>query len=318
MNNIHNRNINFLKELFKKERFNFIDYKGNLEIKYFNSGWGTHLYLTTNNSNKYLARINFYPWKNEWWVKKLEYDVLKLLEWYNISPKVYYFNDNNSLKQDLTIVEYIEGEVLKNIDNKSIISLANTLKKLHNSFTFTTSWDLPPSNKLPYKCDIYDIFANGDDKKIENYSDLVGIEKVIEPYNRIKNKLWDYFHNLTIFDSCNNFSLCHADLKKENVLINDKWIMLIDWECATSDIHETDIWRLFAGCSFTEKQQKLFLENYYDKNINNINLDRIYAVKKVLDFFKIFEDYVSLKRKEWCADNMLIELLEYEKNNYNF
>jgi hypothetical protein len=62
-----------------------------------------------------------------------------LLEWYNISPKVYYFNDNNSLKQDLTIVEYIEGEVLKNIDNKSIISLANTLKKLHNSFTFTTS-----------------------------------------------------------------------------------------------------------------------------------------------------------------------------------
>ena len=42
-------------------------------------------------------------------------------------------------------------------------------------------------------------------------------------------------------------------------------------------------------------------------------LQRILAVKKVLDFFHILEDYIILKRKVWNPDNMLMKLLEYEK-----
>jgi thiamine kinase-like enzyme len=241
--------------------------------------------------------------------------VLKLLEWKDLAPKVYYFSNNNILKQDLTIVEYIKWNILKSISDKNIINIANIFRKLHNSFTFNTYWDLPSNNKLPYKCNIYDLFANGDDKIIENYTNLDGIQKVIKPYNRIKITLWNYFNNLNIFNSVTKFCLCHADLKKENILVNKNWVVLIDWECATSDIPETDIWRLFSGCIFTNKQQKIFLEIYYNKNINKDNLEKIYSVKKVLDFFRIFEDYISLKRKKRNPDNMLDELLKYEKDN---
>ena len=218
-NQIHNKNIEFLENLFNKKKFIFIDYSKKIKIEYFNSGWGTHLYLIRNSNIKYLARINFYPGKNEWWVKKLEYDVLKLLEWKNLAPKVYYFSGNNILKQDLTIVEYIKWDILKSISDKNIINIANIFGKLHNSFTFNTYWDFPSNNKLPYKCNIYDIFVNGDDKIIENYPNLDGIQKVIKPYNRIKIALWNYFNNLNIFNSVTKFCLCHADLKKENILV---------------------------------------------------------------------------------------------------
>lgn len=314
MGKIHDQNIFFLKNLFEKEQFAWINYNQPIFFNFFKSGGGTHLYLIENANQKYVARINYYEPKNEWGVKKQEYDILKLIEPLEISPKAYYFNNNNLLKQDFTIVEYIEGEILGDISDKHIIDIATDLRKLHTSFKFERAGDtLPPEDKLPYHCDIYNEFANGEDKKIEKYLSLEGINKIIEPYNRINKKLGEWFNNLKIFDNCEKFCLCHADLKKENILVTTNGIMLIDWECAGSDIPETDIGRLFSGCEFSEEQQNIFIKTYYENTPNEAILQRILAVKKVLDFFHILEDYILLKRKAWNPDNMLIELLEYEK-----
>ena len=314
MEKIHEQNIFFLKSLFEEQKFDWIDYDQPIFFNFFKSGGGTHLYLIENANQKYVARINYYPGKNDWGVKKQEFDVLKLIEPLKMSPKAYYFSNNNSIKQDLTIVEYIEGEPLGDISERHIFDLATDLRKLHTSFLFDKTGDtLPPQDKLPYECDIYNTFANGEDKKIEKYLSLEGINKIIEPYNRINKKLGDWFGNLDIFDNLTKFCLCHADLKKENILATPEGIMLIDWECAGSDIPETDIGGLFSGCEFTEEQQDIFLKSYYGNPPEKLILQRILAVKKVLDFFHILEDYIILKRKEWHPDNMLTELLEYEK-----
>ena len=74
-------------------------------------------------------------------------------------------------------------------------------------------------------------------------------------------------------------------------------IKLIDWECAGTDIPETDIGRLFSGCEFTNEQQHLFLSEYYQTQPNDIILNKILAVRTVLDFFRIIEDYCIHKRK---------------------
>jgi len=315
MEKIHDQNIFFLKNLFKKQRFDWIKYNQPIFFNFFKSGGGTHLYLIKNANQKYIARINYYEPKNKWGVKKQEFDVLRLIEPLKISPRVYFFSNENSIKQDLTIVKYIEGKTLDNISEKHIFDIATDLRKLHTSFRFEKTGDtLPPCNEPPYRCNIYNEFANGEDKKIEKYLSLEGINKIIEPYNRINKKLGKWFNNLSIFDSLTKFCLCHADLKKENILATDNGTMLIDWECANSDIPETDIGRLFSGCEFTKKQRNIFLKSYYGNIPNEIIIQRILAIKTVLDFFHILEDYITLKRKTWNPTNMLAELLEYEKN----
>ncbi|MBI2436732.1 MAG: phosphotransferase [Candidatus Magasanikbacteria bacterium] len=315
MEKIHDQNIFFLKTLFEEQKFDWIDNNQPIFFNFFKSGGGTHLYLIENANQKYVARINYYEPKNEWGVKKQEFDVLKLIEPLKISPKAYYFSKDNSIKQDLTIVEYIDGEILGDISEKHIFDLAADLNKLHTTYRFNKTGDtLPPLDSSPYRCTIYNEFANGEDKKIEKYLSLEGINKIIKPYNRINKKLGEWFNYLGIFDNLTKFCLCHADLKKENILTTNDGIMLIDWECAGSDIPETDIGRLFSGCELTERQQGIFLKAYYGNNPDEIVLQRILAIKKVLDFFHILEDYILLKRKQWNSDNMLTELLKYESN----
>lgn len=311
--NEHNKTIEFLDNFLKNRKI--IPVGKNFKISYFKSGGGTHLYLIDTKGKKYLARINFYPLKNSWGVKEQEYRILKKIEPIKIAPKVYYFSKTNDLKQHFTIVEYKEGNPLKKIDNTHVISLAKTLKKLHTFATFKKPGDtFPPHDKLPYTCDIYNEYANGEDKQIEKYIDLPGIEKIIQPYNNIKRNLGKHFNGLTCFHNIKQFCIVHADLKKENILDLGENVFLIDWECGGVDIPETDIGNLFAGCKLNKKNQKLFLNTYYKNKPDPVVIERIYAIKQVLDFFSIIEDYIILKRKKWDADKMLNELLIFEKN----
>lgn len=88
--------------------------------------------------------------------------------------------------------------------------------------------------------------------------------------------------------------------------------MLIDWECADIDIPETDIGRLFSGCSFTKEQQNIFLKEYYENIPSGDIINRISSIKIVLDFFRIIENYCILKRKVFDAKEMLNDLEKYE------
>ncbi len=316
MLDIHQKNITYLFDFLKSKKIKGLVLSQNFSVSYFKSGAGTHLYLITNGEYKYLARINYYPLKNDWGVKEQEYKILCMIEPLKIAPKVYYFNKSNSLKQHFTIVDFVEGKAWNKIRDNHIINLAKILKRLHSSNSFKKFGDtFPPKEPLPYKCDIYITYANGEDKQIEKYGNLEGLNKVIEPYNRIKNKLGLYFDKLICFEGIKQFCLVHGDLKKENVIDAGNKLVLIDWECGGSDIPEADIGNLFAGCRLTKKQRDLFLKIYYGQVPSKIILDRIYAIKKVLDFFGIIDDYILQKRKKWNADVVRRELLKFERVN---
>jgi thiamine kinase-like enzyme len=311
---IHQQNINYLSNLLATNKILEGDH---FEITYFKSGGGTHLYLIQAGDRKYLARINFYSPKNDWAIREQEYKVLEFIESLNIAPKVYYLSTANELRQQFTIVDYIEGSPLDTILESHINSMAGTLKELHTFRRFDRSGDkLPPTDELPYTCSVYNEFADGEDKQIEKY-DLPGIDDVAVVYNRIKADLGKWFNSLDIYTDCTNFCLCHADLKSENILDQDGKIFLIDWECAGVDIPETDIGRLFAGCQLNGVQQKIFMDRYYGKDKDAEVIERIMAVKHVLNFFRIIEDFILLKRKEWDANAMIAELKEFEKIFHN-
>ncbi len=306
----HHANINYLSNLLKTSKI--LD-GAHFEVAYFKSGGGTHLYLIQSGDKKYLARINFYEPKNGWGIREQEYKVLELIEPLHIAPKVYYLSTSNELKQQFTIVDYIEGEPLDILLNSHIESMADTLKKLHTFRSFNTSGNtLPPTDELPYTCSIYNEFADGEDKQIEKY-DLPGIDDVAVVYNRIKTDLGEWFNGLDIYKDCTSFCLCHADLKTENILDQNGKIFLIDWECAGIDIPETDIGRLFAGCQLDGEQQKVFMDRYYGNDKDVVAIERIMNVKHVLDFFRIIEDYILLKRREWDANAMIAELHGFEE-----
>lgn len=311
--NIHEKTIQYLDNLLKTQEI--LPLGKFFTVSYFKSGGGTHLYLIESGNKKYLARFNYYSLKNEWGIKKHEFDVLNMIEPLQIAPKVYYFNDDNPIGNHFTIVEYIEGEPIGNMTDDLIRSIARKLKALHQNIIFEKSGDtLPPTDELPYHCGVYNEFAGGEDKQIEKYH-LPDIERVALLYNEIKTKLGYWFNGLNIFADCAVFCLCHADLKKENILSNGDQAILIDWECAGVDIAETDIGRLFSGCELTEEEQQIFLSEYYPKNLPSEAVrSRIYAVKQVLDFFRIFEDYILLHRKTWDASAMIEELKKYKEN----
>ena len=306
---LHDKNLKFLKEYILKNNLDFINYKENFKVKYFSSGGGTHLYLIINGKNKFLARINYYFKKNEWRVKRQEYNLLKKIEKLNISPKVFLLNEKNRLLQHFTIVEYINGSPIKKFTNNQVIKIAEELSKLHK---FKVSYN--KSDNIPYKCDIFETFANGEDKKIENYIKFQRIKTIVPIFNDIKSSLGIWFNSLPIFKDCKKFVLCHGDLKKENILSINYEVKLIDWEYTDIDVLETDIARLFSGCRFNAKQQNTFIRAYFSKYPSQLVLDRILAIKTVLDFFNIIEDYCIYKRKKWDSKNMLRDLIIYKKD----
>lgn len=305
---IHQKNINFISQQLRKAP---VLGGADFQISYFNKGGGTYLYMIETNGGKYLARVNFYEPKNGWGTREQEYKVLQLLDGSGIAPHVYYLYTGNEIGH-YDIVDFIEGSQLDAVSDIHVHSLAMILRKLHNSYPFTTSGDtFPPQDELPYTCGVFDEFANGEDKQIEKY-DLDGIDDVAIVYNRIKGELGTWFNSLDVFKTSREFCVCHADLKKENILENNGHIYLIDWECAGSDIPETDIGRLFSGCQLSIKQRENFLHTYYGNNISNDTRLKINAVAHILDFFRIIEDFILLKRKDWDANAMIAELQKFE------
>ena len=123
-----------------------------------------------------------------------------MLEPLEIAPKIYFIDaDGKFLDQHFIIIDFIAGETLGELNEKNIILLARVLKKLHTSITFARSGnDFPPTNELPYICGIFHEFADGEDKQIEKYKDLSGVDEVRVVFNRVKLKLGEWFEQKTI------------------------------------------------------------------------------------------------------------------------
>lgn len=80
------------------------------------------------------------------------------------------------------------------------------------------------------------------------------------------------------------------------------------------NIPESDIGRLFSGCTFTDGQQDIFMDEYYQSSRPSAEtVNRILCIKITLDFFRIIENYCIHKGKTFDADAMIRDLEEYRQ-----
>ncbi|MGL4897337.1 MAG: phosphotransferase family protein, partial [Cetobacterium sp.] len=78
---------------------------------------------------------------------------------------------------------------------------------------------------------------------------------------------------------------CHNDTVPENFIKNDKnEIFLIDWEYSGMNDPMWDLAAHFLESSFSPKEENIFLENYFKKNIKKEDILRIECYKVLQDF----------------------------------
>ena len=110
---VHTKNIHAIElAVLNGEKISSIPKPSVLDISYFKSGGGNHLYLIQADDRRYLARVNFYPLKNDWRIKEHEFACLKLLKPIGIAPKAYFIDSEGQfLEQHFIIVDFIEGTI---------------------------------------------------------------------------------------------------------------------------------------------------------------------------------------------------------------
>lgn len=185
-----------------------------------------------------------------------------------VDKELIYFNEETGVK----ISEYIEKAETLNPEtskkNENLLLTSNLLRKLHTS-------DIKFENR-------FNVF-----NEIEKYENLIKNKKLL--YNKYEN----YLENRKkIFDldkilKQNKMIIkaCHNDTVPENFIKNDKnEIFLIDWEYSGMNDPMWDLAAHSLEASFSSKEENIFLENYFEKNIKKEDILRIECYKILQDF----------------------------------
>lgn len=185
-----------------------------------------------------------------------------------VDKELIYFNEETGVK----ISEYIErAETLNPETSKksgNLLLTSNLLRKLHTS-------DIKFENR-------FNVF-----NEIEKY------EKLIKNKNLLYNKYENYLENRKKIFGLDEIlkqnkmiiKACHNDTVPENFIKNDKnEIFLIDWEYSGMNDPMWDLAAHSLESNFSSREENIFLENYFEKNIKKEDILRIECYKVLQDF----------------------------------
>ena len=226
-------------------------------VRFFFLARGDHNdnYVIETKENKFVLRIVNNPmFKN---LLKKEYKILKSLK-SDLGPKVYLFDSSHRIiPHDYLVEEFLSGKNPKRKANENfVILMARWFKKLHS----TKTSGVPSCTEEGYYsllCAIKPYFNN-----FKNYK------------NTIKNKLCKKLESLfgRALDLCKRndklfyrrkrFCILHRDPSKDNILIDNKKIKLIDWEFASYGVPQWDLVCFLQSYKFEKHHKKLFLDTY--------------------------------------------------------
>ena len=186
-----------------------------------------------------------------------------------------YFNENTGVKISTFIekTETLNGRTAKKEENMRMI--AGILKRLHNSsFKFGSEFD-------PFKT------AEEYEKLLHKYNG-----KNFEDYDEVKEKVMAL---KKVMDSFNiNKCPCHNDTVPENFIKSgESKIFLIDWEYSGMNDPMWDIAAHSIECSFSEDDEELFLNIYFNGEIDEQHRIRILINKIMQDF--IWSTWTNIK-----------------------
>ena len=189
----------------------------------------------------------------------------KVVSKLGLDTDILYFNEFNGIKLSKYInnAETINPKTAKREENMKLIT--SILKKLHNSGeTFET------------KFNVFD--------KIEEYEVLLEESggKTFEDYYEIRRKIFNLKEIIELYGV--NLSPCHNDTVPENFVKDENRIYLIDWEYAGMNDPMWDLGAHILECDFTEDEEELFLNIYFDGNIDENSKTKILIYKICQDF----------------------------------
>lgn len=224
-------------------------------------------YLITINNKKYVLRIAGAGTTNiinRYSEKINAREVSKI----GVDKELIYFNEETGIK----ISEYIEKAETLNPEtskkSENLLLTSKLLKKLHTS-----------NIKFENRFNVFN--------EIKKYENLIKNKELIyKAYG-------GYTENRKLIFGLENFLKkngmvivsCHNDTVPENFIKNDKNEMfLIDWEYSGMNDPMWDLAAHSLESNFDEREENIFLENYFEKNIKKEDYLRIGCYKVLQDF----------------------------------
>jgi len=229
-----------------------------------------------------------------------EYKILKKLKG-GLAPKALLLDTSKTIiEYNYMIQEFIEGEPLKEVSDDMLIKIANLLKKIH---TITDeSKDRPPQ-----------IISDWCRKNILETSKKRGEEfhiSVVGLYNQVKEKV-DKIKPL--LEKYQRTHLIHDDPVFENFLVQNKNIVLIDWELATYNYFFLDLGTFIAENHITKEQEDKFLTAYgfgqTDEERQIIQISKAYRILAIISW--LIERICLIKEGE--QKHVGTDIAKYEK-----
>ncbi|GKZ04393.1 choline kinase [Paraclostridium bifermentans] len=183
----------------------------------------------------------------------------------NLDTEILYFNEKNGVKLSKYInnAETINPKSAKRESN--MYEITNILRKLHTSNAIFI-------NK-------FDVF-----EKIEEYELLLkqADGSNFEDYKEIKKKVLN-LKNLLDDIGVENVP-CHNDTVPENFVKDNERIYLIDWEYSGMNDPMWDVAAHILECEFSENEEELFLNLYFNNNVEEKYRTKIHIYKICQDF----------------------------------
>lgn len=183
----------------------------------------------------------------------------------NIDTEILYFNEYNGLKISKYIqkAETINPKTAKREDNMKLVT--NILRKLHNSeVKFESKFDV--FNKI----DEYEILLKECNGK--NFDDYIVVKEKVVALNKILEEV-----------GVDNVP-CHNDTVAENFVKDDERMYLIDWEYSGMNDPMWDLAAHCLECDFSEDEEELFLNLYFEGNVEEKYRKKILIYKICQDF----------------------------------
>jgi len=232
------------------------DIKENL-IKFSFLAQGNHNdnYLIETAKGKYVLRIEkSLQFRN----LRKEYKILQSLR-EGLGPKVYLFDlTGKIIKKNYLVEEFISGKHPKiKVDDNFIKLMAKWFKQLHKiKLSANKGYSLINAIK-PY----YNNFKKYNYTLDDDFS-----EKIARLFKEVLKLCRE---NDKIFFSDKKFSLLHRDCSRDNIILSNNNVRLIDWEFSGYGVPEWDLIYFLQSYKFEKHHEKLFLDVYGYPNTQN-------------------------------------------------
>ena len=201
-----------------------------------------------------------------------------------ISPKVIFNND------DLQVIDFVNGSTLDEKGIKeNINSIISLIKKVH--------FDMPKN--LYGQSMIFWVFH-----VIRHYSKF--IEENKSKYISMLAELLKKSDLIEKNSSPFQIVFAHNDLLPANFIKGDKQIWLIDWEYAGYNTPLFDLGGLSSNNNFSEKDDIILLENYYEQKVTD----------EILKKFKCLKSASLLRETMWSMVSEITSKIDFDYGSY--